>query len=57
MGLPIGGSMLANADRFNEQALGYPLNLMCSLYYETSTEEPFHHPAGMPPHNTNDSDE
>ena len=57
LGAPGQGRMLAEADRLNRQALGYPLNLMCSLYYETGTEEPFRHPAGMAPHNSEDSDE
>lgn len=30
---------LAKATRMTEHSLGYPLNQMCSLYYETTDEE------------------
>ncbi len=42
---PDAGNMLADADRLNEQSLGRPLNLMCSLYYEVSLDEPCLFPA------------
>lgn len=39
--------MLAEAARLDELGLGYPLNMMCSLYYE-STCEPPQLPQGIP---------
>lgn len=30
------GDMLAEAARLHEMGLGYPLNMMCSLYYESA---------------------
>ncbi len=35
-GRPAAGDTLEEAVWLEEQPLGYPLNLMCSLYYETS---------------------
>ncbi len=49
--------VLADADRLSGEALGYPLNLMCSLYYETHTGGPFHHAAGSVPPNLDDNDD
>jgi len=34
------GDMLAEAARLDEMGLGYPLNMMCSLYYESTGELP-----------------
>ncbi len=39
-GRPAAGDTLEEAVWLDEQPLGYPLNLMCSLYYESSFVEP-----------------
>lgn len=42
---PKADNMLREAERLNEEGLGYPLNIMVSLYYESSSdEEPSHAP-------------
>ncbi len=49
-GCPAAGNMLEEAVRLEEQSLGYPLNLMCSLYYETTPDDPFRTPEdALPP--------
>ncbi len=40
-GRPSAGDTLEEAVWLDEQPLGYPLNLMCSLYYESSFCGPF----------------
>ncbi len=39
-GRPAAGDTLEEAVWFDERPLGYPLNLMCTLYYESSFVEP-----------------
>ncbi len=41
-GRPAAGDTLEEAVWLDEQPLGYPLNLMVTLYYESSFCEPFH---------------
>ncbi len=38
---PAAGDTLEEAVWLEEQSLGYPLNLMCTLYYESTYCEPF----------------
>ncbi len=40
-GRPAAGDTLEEAVWLEEQPLGYPLNLMCTLYYESSFCGPF----------------
>ncbi len=40
-GRPAAGDTLEEAVWLDEQPLGYPLNLMCTLYYESSFCGPF----------------
>ena len=61
-GRPATGNTLDEAVWLEEQGLGYPLNLMCSLYYEVTTDDPFRHPVEATPPNSDfpnsaDSDE
>jgi len=37
--------MLGEAAWLNEQGLGYPLNMMYTLYYETTLDEPLPDPS------------
>lgn len=37
--------MLGEAAWLNEQGLGYPLNMMYTLYYETTLDEPLPSPS------------
>ncbi len=39
-GRPAAGDTLEEAVWLEEQSLGYPLNLMCTLYYESTYCEP-----------------
>ncbi len=49
-GGPAAGKTLEEAVWLEEQSLGYPLNLMCSLYYEVTNDDPFRQPeAAAPP--------
>ncbi len=56
LGRPAAGNTLEEAVWLEEQSLGYPLNLMCSLYYESTVEDPFRHPAEATPPNSDTSD-
>ncbi len=47
-GRPAAGNTLEEAVWLDEQPLGYPLNLMCSLYYESTYCEPFPTPEDKP---------
>ncbi len=54
---PSAGDTLEEAVWIEEQSLGYPLNLMCTLYYESTFCEPFHNPEENSPSNPEDRDE
>ncbi len=51
-GRPAAGNTLEEAVWLEEQSLGYPLNLMCSLYYESTAEDPFRQPEEAAPPQT-----
>ncbi len=53
-GRPAAGDTLEEAVWLEEQSLGYPLNLMCTLYYESTYTEPFFtHDDNSQPHPDN----
>ncbi len=56
-GRPAAGNTLEEAVWLDEQALGYPLNLMCSLYYESSFDESFRKLTDDVPPNPDESHE
>ncbi len=56
-GRPVAGDTLEEAVWLDEQPLGYPLNLMCTLYYESSFSGPFPTPEEDSPPTPETSDE
>ncbi len=56
-GRPAAGDTLEEAVWLEEQSLGYPLNLMCTLYYESAYSGPFPEPEENAQPTPDESDE
>ncbi len=56
-GRPAAGNTLEEAVWLEEESLGYPLNLMATLYYESTVDDPFRQPVEATPPNAEDRNE